>query len=95
MNTYTIIPHQVKKLNLNQNQKIEPDCSMNTKMIQSNKPVLVFDGTCVLCNHFFQWFVQKDAKQNLIFHFFYNPMDFERPGFGDPSTGQYRFGLAV
>lgn len=40
---------------------------MNTKMIQSNKPVLVFDGTCVLCNHFFQWLVQKDVKQKFNF----------------------------
>ena len=30
-------------------------------------PLLLFDGTCVLCNWFFQWVIKKDKSNKFIF----------------------------
>lgn len=30
-------------------------------------PVLIFDGTCILCDSFFKWVVKKDDKKNFRF----------------------------
>ncbi|HNT19888.1 MAG TPA: DCC1-like thiol-disulfide oxidoreductase family protein [Saprospiraceae bacterium] len=34
---------------------------------QEDPPILVFDGTCILCHSFFQWVIKKD--RNKIFRF--------------------------
>lgn len=34
---------------------------------QEDQPILVFDGTCILCHSFFQWILKKDRKR--IFRF--------------------------
>jgi predicted DCC family thiol-disulfide oxidoreductase YuxK len=36
-------------------------------MILDSKPVLLFDGTCVLCNWFFQWVIKKDKLNTFTF----------------------------
>lgn len=36
-------------------------------MIPDPNPVLLFDGTCVLCNWFFQWVIKKDKFNTFSF----------------------------
>ncbi|MEP7321152.1 MAG: DUF393 domain-containing protein [Saprospiraceae bacterium] len=36
-------------------------------MITDSKPILLFDGTCVLCNWFFQWVIKKDKFNTFYF----------------------------
>ncbi|MEO5583533.1 MAG: DUF393 domain-containing protein [Saprospiraceae bacterium] len=36
-------------------------------MTSDTNPILLFDGTCVLCNWFFQWVIKKDKINSFYF----------------------------
>ena len=42
-----------------------PYVGMNADLL--NKKVIVYDGLCILCNHFVQWLIKRDKKG--VFYF--------------------------
>lgn len=36
-------------------------------MYKSEKPVVFFDGTCILCSAFFQWLIKNDKQEIFLF----------------------------
>ncbi len=37
------------------------------KSVSYRHPILIFDGTCVLCNGFFQWVIKHDKREVFVF----------------------------